>query len=114
MFARILPRRTLASLSRPAPPPLPPHQQREFERLQRAQQSDAELALHPDARAPLRPDFEGDVNPVTGEQGGPKQEPVGKWGGSSQGDWSFKGRRDLVPFLTYTGVEISFGDAVIA
>ena len=96
MLARIIPRRSFASLSRPAPPPLPRQQQREFERLQRAptvsQQPEAELALHPDARAPLRPDFEGDVNPLTGEQGGPKQEPVRKWGGESEGDWSFKGR----------------------
>ncbi|KAG6891475.1 hypothetical protein C0992_006206 [Termitomyces sp. T32_za158] len=100
MTVRFL-RRAFANLSRPAPPPLPRHQQREFEQLQRAplpqsspahQQPDAELALHPDARAPLRPDFEGDVNPLTGEQGGPKQEPVGKWGGESEGDWSFKGR----------------------
>ncbi|KAG5342708.1 Protein fmp21, mitochondrial [Termitomyces sp. J132] len=94
-IARIIPRRFFASLNRPAPPPLPRHQQREFERLQRAStqpDSEAELALHPDARAPLRPDFEGDINPLTGEQGGPKQEPVRKWGGESEGDWSFKGR----------------------
>ncbi|KAG5648492.1 hypothetical protein DXG03_003103 [Asterophora parasitica] len=90
------PRRSATNLSRPAPPPLPRDQQREFEDLQRAAQTplstkaDAELALHPDARTPLSPDFEGDVNPVTGEQGGPKWEPVGKWG--EQGDWSFKGR----------------------
>ena len=36
-------------------------------------------------------EFEGDVNPVTGEQGGPKREPVGRWG-EDDGDWSFKGR----------------------
>ncbi|KAG6832602.1 hypothetical protein H0H92_014438 [Tricholoma furcatifolium] len=97
MFARFLARRSLATFSRPAPPPLPQKQQREFEELQRNPiasntQSDADLALHPDARTPLRPDFEGDVNPLTGEQGGPKQEPVKKWGEDSEGDWSFKGR----------------------
>lgn len=77
-------------LNRPSPPPLPREQQREFEQLQRAAHtpSDAE-AHHPDARMPLKPDFDGDINPLTGEQGGPKTEPVGKW---AQGDWSFKGR----------------------
>ncbi|KAL2160724.1 hypothetical protein VTH06DRAFT_921, partial [Thermothelomyces fergusii] len=35
------------------------------------------------------PEFEGDRNPVTGEIGGPKNEPL-RWG--SQGDWSFNGR----------------------
>ncbi|KAH7926729.1 hypothetical protein BV22DRAFT_1032595 [Leucogyrophana mollusca] len=92
-----------SSLNRPAPPPLPRELQREFEDLQRAAQmplssptlsrgeAEAELALHPDARKPLVPEFEGDVNPRTGEQGGPKREPVGKWS-EDGGDWSFKGR----------------------
>ncbi|KAK3396882.1 hypothetical protein B0T20DRAFT_355814 [Sordaria brevicollis] len=35
------------------------------------------------------PEFEGDVNPKTGEVGGPKNEPL-RWGAS--GDWSFNGR----------------------
>jgi len=95
------PCRLASNLSRPSPPPLPREQQREFEELQRAAQaplafpkadSEAELALHPDARKPIKPDFEGEVNPVTGERGGPKREPVGKWGENSEGDWSFKGR----------------------
>ncbi|KAI2468838.1 DUF1674-domain-containing protein [Annulohypoxylon bovei var. microspora] len=42
---------------------------------------------------PLRkgapPEFEGDVNPKTGEVGGPKNEPL-RWGAS--GDYSFNGR----------------------
>ena len=42
--------------------------------------------LHPDAREPPKAEFEGDVNPVTGERGGPKQEPL------RHGDWSFGGR----------------------
>lgn len=92
------------SLVRPAPPPLPREQQREFEELVRAAQAplsiphrgdaaqeEAEIAMQPDARAPLRAEFQGDVNPVTGEQGGPKREPVGRWG-EGDGDWSFKGR----------------------
>lgn len=35
------------------------------------------------------PEFEGDVNPKTGEVGGPKNEPL-RWGG--KGDWSYNGR----------------------
>ncbi|KAG6849571.1 hypothetical protein H0H93_007352 [Arthromyces matolae] len=93
MLTRFIFRRTIANISRPAPPPLPREQQREFEQLQRApSQTEADLALHPDARIPLRPDFEGEINPQTGEHGGPKQEPVRKWGDDSEGDWSFKGR----------------------
>jgi len=77
---------------------LPREQQREFELLQRAAQAPLagnvnldELQLHPDAREPLKPEFEGDVNPKTGEQGGPKREPVGHWV-EGEGDWSIKGR----------------------
>ncbi|CAG7555933.1 unnamed protein product [Fusarium equiseti] len=35
------------------------------------------------------PEFEGDVNPKTGEVGGPKNDPL-RWGGDS--DWSYNGR----------------------
>lgn len=90
-----------SNLNRPSPPSLPREQQREFEELLRKAQAplssskrgetDADLTLHPDARKPIAPEFEGDVNPVTGEEGGPKREPVGKWG-EADGDWSFKGR----------------------
>lgn len=113
MFRRIachtcIPRHQLASLrlisnSRPSPPPLPQEQQREFEELQRLAQQpllvrgtkadlEAELALHPDARKPVKAAFEGNVNPITGEQGGPKQEPVRRWSNEDEGDWSYKGR----------------------
>ncbi|EED78772.1 predicted protein, partial [Postia placenta Mad-698-R] len=89
-------------LERPSPPPLPRADQREFEEMVRAAQAplsqrsavadaEAELALHPDAREPLAPEFEGDTNPATGEKDGPKREPVRKWV-ESEGDWSFKGR----------------------
>lgn len=90
-------------LDRPSPPPLPRADQREFEELVRKaqaplshasmgrEQAEAELAMHPDARQPLQAEFEGEVNPATGEHGGPKREPVGRWG-ESDGDWSFKGR----------------------
>jgi len=48
--------------------------------------------MHPDAREPLTAEFHGDINPITGEKGGPKREPVGRWGEDPGGDWSFKGR----------------------
>lgn len=92
-----------SNLNRPSPPSLPRELQREFEELQRHAQMplsspnlshgevEAQLSLHPDARKPLIPEFEGDINPKTGEQGGPKREPVGKWT-ENGGDWSFKGR----------------------
>ncbi|KAG1752984.1 hypothetical protein EDB19DRAFT_1670955 [Suillus lakei] len=82
-----------SNLNRPSPPPLPRELQREFEELQRSAQmplssptlshdeAEAQMSLHPDARKPLTPEFEG----------GPKREPVGKWSDDG-GDWSFKGR----------------------
>ena len=90
-------------LNRPSPPPLPREAQREFEDLVRKAQApltqtssnralaEADLAMHPDARAPVSPEFVGEVNPSTGETGGPKVEPVKQWI-EGDGDWSFKGR----------------------
>ncbi|KAH8988016.1 hypothetical protein EDB92DRAFT_1873328 [Lactarius akahatsu] len=90
--------RSMASrppLIRPAPLPLPPDQQREFEALQRQAEATAnerdQVERHPDAHVPLEAEFIGDVNPVTGELGGPKREPVQRWV-EEEGDWSFKGR----------------------
>jgi len=72
---------------RPAPLPLPPKDQKTFEEsLKRAAHPSAGDEIHPAARAPPAPEFEGDVNPATGEQGGPKREPL------RHGDWSFNGR----------------------
>lgn len=45
--------------------------------------------LHRDAKEGLRPEFEGEKNPATGEVGGPKNEPL-RWGAG--GDWSYGGR----------------------
>lgn len=45
--------------------------------------------LHPNVRRGAPPEFEGDINPKTGEVGGPKNEPL-RWGVS--GDWSYNGR----------------------
>lgn len=77
-----------SSYDRPGPPRLPSAEQAEFEELvKRAEESPG--VVHPDARQPLAPEFEGDVNPTTGERGGPKREPVRRW---NEGDWSYKGR----------------------
>ena len=43
--------------------------------------------LHPNIRRGARPEFEGEINPKTGEVGGPKNEPL-RW----KGDWSYNGR----------------------
>ena len=45
--------------------------------------------LHPNVRRGAKPEFEGDVNPETGEVGGPKNNPL-RWGETS--DWSYNGR----------------------
>lgn len=48
--------------------------------------------VHPDIRRGAKPEFEGDVNPLTGEVGGPKNEPL-RWGSTGErGDWSYNGR----------------------
>lgn len=48
--------------------------------------------LHPDIRRGAKPEFEGEVNPKTGEIGGPKNEPL-RWGSTGErGDWSYNGR----------------------
>lgn len=84
-------KRTYVDLNRPMPPPLPPKEQREFEELQRkALEGTPDAPNHPDAPTPVKAEFEGEINPATGERGGPKREPVGKW--TDEGDWSFKGR----------------------
>ncbi|KAF8502379.1 hypothetical protein F5888DRAFT_1190245 [Russula emetica] len=84
-------------ITRPAPHPLPPEQQREFEQLQRQAETmtknapSGRVERHPDAPTPLKGEFDGDTNPATGERGGPKREPVQRWI-EEEGDWSFKGR----------------------
>ncbi|KAL0934366.1 uncharacterized protein CTRU02_211165 [Colletotrichum truncatum] len=51
--------------------------------------SSEEDTMHPAYVRGAPPEFEGDVNPRTGEVGGPKREPL-RWG--SGGDWSYNGR----------------------
>lgn len=48
--------------------------------------SPAEDKAHPDARKTVKPDFEGDRNPVTGERGGPKKDPL------LHREWTYGGR----------------------
>ncbi|KAM0740368.1 hypothetical protein ACQRIT_005552 [Beauveria bassiana] len=96
----------------PGPPKLPVKEQAEFERLQReatvfsafqpeptnaasetttqaAATADTELNEGGGLYRGVRPEFEGDKNPRTGEVGGPKNEPL-RWG--SEGDWSYNGK----------------------
>lgn len=92
----------------PAPPRLPKEEQEIFEDLQRrstgafstpqvnqspesreVKVNGSGEELHPDAPQGLKPEFEGEKNPKTGEVGGPKNEPL-RWG--SGGDWSYGGR----------------------
>lgn len=98
----------------PSPPRLPKEQQEEFERLQkiansqsaiddynRKIQSDGshvstEKQSSPDLKTDIGgfstnylktiPEFDGEVNPKTGEKGGPKQDPL------RYSDWAFNGR----------------------
>ncbi|KAM3530879.1 hypothetical protein NHJ13051_001107 [Beauveria bassiana] len=96
----------------PGPPKLPVKEQAEFERLQceatvssafqpepanaasetttqAAATADTELNEGGGLYRDVRPEFEGDKNPRTGEVGGPKNEPL-RWG--SEGDWSYNGK----------------------
>ncbi|CAG8502247.1 5743_t:CDS:1 [Paraglomus occultum] len=74
---------------RPGPLPLgDPEEQKEFEELVKKQHlvataDDEERLTHPDMRTEPPPEFEGDKNPVTGEIGGPKTDPL------VHGDWSY-------------------------
>lgn len=90
----------------PAPPMLDAEEQKEFERLQQAANTqiaideyNEEMGFKNEAPPKITsdigqfagtmqtiPEFEGDTNPVTGEVNGPKQDPI------KHGDWSFNGR----------------------
>ncbi|OBA19778.1 hypothetical protein METBIDRAFT_32847 [Metschnikowia bicuspidata var. bicuspidata NRRL YB-4993] len=95
----------------PSPPRLPREQQEEFEALQKLANSQAAIdeynrQILEDGVASSEistsssstdvgvttqyfktiPEFEGDRNPVTGETGGPKQDPL------RHNDWSYNGR----------------------
>ncbi|WWC63227.1 uncharacterized protein I303_105827 [Kwoniella dejecticola CBS 10117] len=104
------------SFSRPGPPPLPPSDQAEFEALIKANETIGaspdivdnpskgikaaeELQQHKDIRRGPRPDFTGDVNPKTGEMGGPKMDPFK----AGDQDWSYAGRVTVSPVLFCQG-----------
>lgn len=92
----------------PAPPQLDADEQKEFEKLQQAantqiaiEQYNEDQGFKADDTPPkvvesdvgnfgkammTVPEFEGNVNPKTGEVNGPKQDPI------RHGDWSFNGR----------------------
>lgn len=59
----------------------------EFNRVIEAKGKGEEL--HPNVRRGAKPEFEGDVNPKTGEVGGPKNDPL-RWGAVSE--WTYNGR----------------------
>ncbi|KAI9259368.1 hypothetical protein BY458DRAFT_534942 [Sporodiniella umbellata] len=55
--------------------------------IKKKQEKDAQqTGLHADAFQKPQAEFEGEVNPKTGEVNGPKNEPV------KHNDWSFGGR----------------------
>lgn len=78
-----------SNFSQPRPPALSRAEQKDFEELLRrvnapaskpaegvAGQSEEQLVMHPDFRQKPKPQFEGEVNPETGEVGGPKRDPL--------------------------------------
>lgn len=73
-------------MTRPGPPPLPAEEQAEFEKLQAEAEKRARVLNRHSAAPENNNEFEGNVNPVTGEVGGPKQDPL------RHGDYSFNGR----------------------
>ncbi|ORY31936.1 hypothetical protein BCR39DRAFT_450386, partial [Naematelia encephala] len=87
-----------SSFTRPGPPPLPASDQAEFDNLLKSHQTvgatpaatapSAELEQHRDLRRGPKKDFEGEVNPKTGEIGGPKVDPFK----AGDGDWQYGGR----------------------
>lgn len=92
----------------PSPPQLDPEEQKEFEKLQQAANTQIAIDQYNEDHgfktedAPPQvtesdvgnfgkamqtvPEFEGNINPNTGEVNGPKQDPI------RHGDWSFNGR----------------------
>ncbi|KAL5696501.1 hypothetical protein EMGR_003145 [Emarellia grisea] len=87
-----LQRRSTGAFSTPRAPPKvnqSPHSQPAAEGKPEFKAMGKGEELHPDLRGGLKPEFEGEKNPKTGEVGGPKNEPL-RWG--ADGDWSYGGR----------------------
>ncbi|WWC71648.1 uncharacterized protein I206_105606 [Kwoniella pini CBS 10737] len=94
----------IPSFNKPGPPQLPASDQAEFEALIKLNQSIGaspkitesenpsklieELKQHKDIRKGPKPDFIGEINPKTGEMGGPKTDPFK----AGDQDWSYAGR----------------------
>lgn len=79
-----------SSASPPNSNPTPAEKAVEAEEIKRVIEARGTGAeLHPAVRRGATPEFEGDINPKTGEVGGPKNEPL-RWG--SEGEWSYNGR----------------------
>ncbi|KAI8146233.1 hypothetical protein BJV82DRAFT_600996 [Fennellomyces sp. T-0311] len=82
--------RTYSSFNKPGPIPLGNKKQHQemLDLIRKKQEADAQAegAVHDDVIPKTAPEFEGDVNPKTGEVNGPKTEPT------RHGDWSFGSR----------------------
>ncbi|WWD19013.1 hypothetical protein CI109_103470 [Kwoniella shandongensis] len=94
-FITLPPLLNRSNFSKPGPPPLPPSEQAEFDRLLKANQTVGaspaiveEPELHKDVRRGPKPEFQGEINPKTGERGGPKNDPFI----AGDNDWQYGGR----------------------
>ncbi|KAI8875836.1 hypothetical protein K501DRAFT_233049 [Backusella circina FSU 941] len=83
-------RRAYTTLNRPGPLPLgnKKHQKEMLDLIRKKQSQDSATTgeFHDDLLKKPKPEFDGEVNPKTGEVNGPKNEPV------KHNDWSFGGR----------------------
>ena len=102
-----------SSFTKPGPPPLPAEDQAEFDALIKANSSigatpaatapSEDLLQHPDVRKGPKKDFEGDVNPKTGEQGGPKVDPFK----AGPNDWQYGGRVTVSIAFTWLAMTLT-------
>lgn len=86
-----LPKKKSTYSPSPSPPPLPPKEQKEFISLinqsNSSSQDQRDNQSHPDLRNLGPEEFQGDINPKTGEVNGPKRDPL-KW----PNEWGYGGR----------------------
>ena len=92
---------------------MPAADQAEFEELVKANQAigtapkkEEDIIEHRDIRKGPRAQFEGDINPKTGEHGGPKTDPFIAGGG----DWQFGGRVTVRRIISSPNEAISAAD----
>lgn len=86
--AAAAPATAAATATPPVTPPVTQQPRHATDAARPAQDDDADRVNRGLFRG-APPEFRGDVNPKTGEVGGPKNEPL-RWGGV--GDWSYNGR----------------------